>query len=112
ALLEPLWEGVYYLTDTQTVYPMLPLTQCRTGWILQWQGYDPGVGIQNHTYQYTHIPKASLKNAGRGHRVLLIRGTATYVNKYFYVYDTYITGVAENGQGDNRNLVLAAIYEY
>src|SRR5690606_5082741 len=109
---ETLWSGAVYLRDDHMIYPSKPLSECTTGWILQWQGYDPGVGIQNHTYQYTHIPKTSLFNTGRGHRVLLIRGSATYVNKYFYVYDTYITGVPENGQGDNRNLVLSAIYEY
>ena len=108
----PLWTGAVYLRDDHMIYPLKPLSECTTGWILQWQAYDPGVGIANSNYQYTHIPKTSLKNAGRGHRALLIRGSATYVNKYFYIYDTYITGVPENGQGDNRNLVLSAVYEY
>src|SRR5690606_19159402 len=49
-----LWTGAVYLRDDHMIYPLKPLSECTTGWILQWQAYDPGVGIANSNYQYTH----------------------------------------------------------
>src|SRR5690606_19857633 len=42
----PLWTGAVYLTDTQTVTPSKPLSQCMTGWILRWQAYNVGQGAE------------------------------------------------------------------
>lgn len=106
-----LWSGSIYLLDTHVIQPSKALSKCMTGWILQWQYFLPGTGVQDHDYQFTYIPKATLKNSGNGHRVLLQSGSR-FVTKYFYVYDNQITGHADNGQGDNRYLVLSAIYEF
>jgi len=107
----PLWEGAVYLLDSHTVTPSKPLSSCMTGWILRWQAYNVGEGVEQSNFQYTHIPKVTLQAGGRGHRVLLRRG-GTLVTKYFYIYDGYIVGYEDNGQGDNRNLVLSGVFEY
>ena len=107
-----LWYGAVYLLDTHTVTPDKKLDECRNGWMLQWQAYDPGVGLKDHTYEYSYIPKAMLTNGvGKSYGAVLRRWSA-YIYKFCYVYNDKITGHADNGTGDMRKLALSAVYEW
>lgn len=107
-----LWAGAVYLLDVHTVEPDKKITDCRTGWIMQWEGYDPGDGQKGHSYQFTHIPKQTIYYNGEGssHGAVL-RRWSRHIYKYFYVYEDKIIGHEDNGD-DNRELALTAIYEY
>lgn len=111
---EPLWLGALYPLGTHTIYPMLPITQCKTGWILRWQAYNRGDGtVVNSDFHYVQIPKIHvINNNGAGVRFVLARGGVGTIGKYVYVYDDRIVGHDSNNTGDNHNLVLTGVFEY
>src|SRR5690625_6590261 len=76
----PLWTGAVYLLNSHTVTPSKTLSECMTGWILRWQAYNVGEGVEQSNFQYTHIPKVTLQAGGRGHR-LVLRRSGTMVTK-------------------------------
>src|SRR5699024_11124008 len=66
---KPLWTGTVYLMDIHTIRPTKKLSDCTTGWVLQWQRYESGEGKLNNNFQHTFIPKQTLINGeGQGHR--------------------------------------------
>ncbi|MFA8439292.1 phage tail spike protein [Pueribacillus sp. YX66] len=105
-----LWIGERYPTDTQTIYPLTPLSQCRSGWLIKWQAYEPGQGSLNHNYQYpTFIPKSHIfTHNGAGIKCVLGRGS-TVIFKYLYVYDDRIVGHADNGTNPHNRLAMTEV---
>src|SRR5699024_1757879 len=109
---EALWTGTVYLMDIHTIRPTKKLSDCTTGWILQWQRYESGEGKLNNNFQHTFIPKQTLNNGeGQGHRTTVSRDD-NLIRKYFYVSDDKIVGHARNGEGTDRELALTAVYEF
>lgn len=107
---DALWVGDLFLMDVHTIEPSKKLNDCSRGWILQWQRYDGGK--KDNNYQFTHIPKATLRNGeGNGHRLTMYRG-GLLVEKYIYISDRKIVGREKNGRDNNRQLSLTGIYEY
>ncbi|MDY0395443.1 hypothetical protein RWE15_14580 [Virgibacillus halophilus] len=104
-----LWAGERYPTASQVVKPAKTLSECRNGWILQWQRYAKGSGRVDSNYQTTLIPK-NLK--GRGVRVLLADRWGPVVYKYLYVYDDRMEGHNSNSTGDNHNQALTEVLEW
>src|SRR5699024_7628780 len=49
----PLWTGTVYLMDIHTIRPTKKLSDCTTGWVLQWQRYESGEGKLNNNFQHT-----------------------------------------------------------
>lgn len=113
-----LWSGTRYPTDAsnQTIYPELPLSKCRNGWILQWQSYTKGSGLNNRQFSYSYIPKEAAQiNEGYSHSVAVDYNDFTNTGslfKYLYFTDESISGHAQNDQGLNHYVALTRIYEY
>lgn len=107
-----LWGGAMYPNASQVVPPAKPLLECVNGWILQWQAYTPGTGIVNSNFEYTHIPKSHVNNAGTGVRVLLGASAGAALSKYIYVTNATITGHAENTLAGANARALTGVYEY
>lgn len=108
-----LWMGERYPTETQTVTPSKGIHDCKNGWILRWQGYNPGTGGTETHFQYTYIPKMGIVHAnGKGNRVILARQEDTLMYKYLYIYHDRIVGHAQNGAGGNRDMALTGVFEW
>src|SRR5699024_725586 len=109
---DALWTGTVFLMDVHTIIPTKKLSDCHTGWILQWQYYQSGEGKVNSNFQFSYIPKTTLSNGeGLGHRDILQRGSQV-VRKYFYVYEDKIHGYDTNGESVNRELALTGVFEW
>lgn len=110
-----LWDGGQYMTSNQVVTPMAKLSDCLNGWLLQWQRYNPGTGLDNSRYFYQPITKAH--PSGRG-ITLYISAPASATNnggvpaatKYIYVTDTTITGYDANSVSPGNNWALSGVF--
>lgn len=110
---EPLWQGALYPLDTHTIYPMLPIPQCKTGWVLEWSRYVPGDGAYNLQYSYSYVPKASIiRNPGASRSFQIPRDINQSFWKYLYIYEDRIVGHANNNGQYSNGVVLRAVYEY
>lgn len=113
-----LWSGTRYPTDaaSQTIVPELPLSKCRNGWILQWQSYTVGSGVNQRQVSYTFIPKeAAEMNEGKSHSVsvpLNDYSNTGSVFKYLYFNDVSISGHAQNDTGSSNMVALTRVYEF
>lgn len=105
--LRSIWMGGAYPLGNVTISPKVPLSLCKNGWLLKWQAYAPGVGVETHHYQYSIIPKNQIYNSP-GMKFTLSR-TNNLVLKYLYVTDTQITGHDDNGTSPNNLLVLTEV---
>src|SRR5699024_10947313 len=109
---KPLWTGTVYLMDIHTIRPTKKLSDCRTGWVLQWQRYVPGEGKKNNIYQTTEVQKTILNNGNNvGFRATLSRDD-NLIRKYFYVIDNKIEDHQRNGDGVDSELEFTVKYEY
>lgn len=110
-----LWEGGQYMTSSQVVTPMVKMSDCLNGWLLQWQRYNPGVGLDSSRYFYQPIAKGH--PSGRG-ITLYISAPASATNnggvpaatKYIYVTDTTITGYDANSVSPGNNWALSGVF--
>ena len=109
---QELWTGELYPREDQTLEPRKKLSECVTGWVLRWQRYTKGEGVNQQQFQYTHVPKSHNQSEGRGMRIPLHGPGGMDVTKYIYVYDDRIEGFETNDKGDNHNLALTAVFEY
>lgn len=109
-----LWAGAAYPTDTQPVYPDLPLSECANGWIIEWHAYNPGSGFADTHYQYTYVPKVhGIYNSGHAMRIVLNRGRNDGdIYKYVYVYNDHLVGHAVNDDSPNSLIAMSAVYEF
>lgn len=108
-----IWQGQAYPLDTQTIRPSKRLSDCTTGWILRFQRYIVGTGIQENNFHYVHIPKThALFKEGAGIRITLGESTDQTITKYIYVYDDRIVGHASNNQNRSQNRALTGVFEY
>ncbi|MBM7598077.1 putative nucleic acid-binding Zn-ribbon protein [Virgibacillus halotolerans] len=113
-----LWSGAVYLRSDHVLYPEKPLEYCNNGWILEWSNYVIGDGATDSDWQYTYISKNTSVNAtsSNGARVYLRSGNwdGNEVMKYFTIRGggERLVGHDTNGQGQNRNMALRAIYEW
>lgn len=116
-----LWMGEYWITDTQTVTPSKPLSQCRNGWVLVWSDYDTAnEKASNGDCFTTVIPKwnpSHVKWSGQSFIAVIPTnlsdtGTVSFAGKRLYVHDTKITGNTVNDVAPSNDVCLRAIYEY
>src|SRR5690606_39104580 len=109
-----LWTGQAYPLDTQTIRPSKRLSDCMTGWVLKFQRYIAGEGVQNSHYQYVHIHKIhEWFHNGAGVAIALgYSMNNPAVQKYLYIYNDRIVGHADNNQGVSNALALTGVYEY
>lgn len=107
----PLWTGCYYVTDTQTVTPSKPLSQCRGGWMLVWSDFNGKLNDTNCVY--TYIPKYGyIPFPNETDMLIPISAFDAPIVKALRIADTYFTGYGSNSEGNKGNVALRAVYEY
>lgn len=115
-------ENGVFPNDGVEIKPSKPLSECRSGWVLEFSGYDTEGRVPRDVYaQCVHIPKKSYKNApwnGEGFSMPMAyvydnaADAASFCFKNFSVYDDRLVSGTLNAIGKQRNMVLRAIYEY
>ncbi|MDU1053447.1 BppU family phage baseplate upper protein [Clostridium baratii] len=108
----PLWQGFHHMSDTETITPSKPLSQCNNGWVLVWSDFDDGVGPQNWNVCYSHIPKNTIFKGGQNHTFPLSAGENSWAIKTLYIYDTYFKGNKSNREYNGNDVVIRAVLEY
>ena len=110
-----LWDGGQYMTSSQVVTPMVKMSDCLNGWLLQWQRYNPGVGLDSSRYFYQPISK--LHPSGKGITTYISapasatdNGGVPAATKYIYVTDTTITGYDSNSVSPGNNWALSGVF--
>lgn len=94
-----LWDGVYYMSETQTATLNEAISSQANGIILVWSAYDPDQKNEvNANFNMCFVPRYFVQNhpsSGVG----LVLTTATLnvaASKYVYISDTSIRGYATN----------------
>ena len=109
-----LWSGGWFMSQTQTITPSKPLSECRNGWVLLWSKYYNGTS-EDTDWGETYISKTFQTTAsGKLYRTVNIGFQGKVYSKLLYVTDTQITGHERNSQaGENGNLaVLRRVHEW
>ena len=109
-----LWSGGWFMSQTQTITPSKPLSECRNGWVLLWSKYYNGTS-EDTDWGETYISKTFQTTAsGKLYRTVNIGFHGKVYSKLLYVTDTQITGHERNAQaGENGNLaVLRRVHEW
>ena len=123
--LSVLSKGFWYMNAETTIKPSKTLSDCKTGWILQWQPTNDGKTKINSNFYYLHVPKAMIMDEGGGGSASvtapLFSGVGQIlesITKMVYISNTGVTGHSNNslstdldGKG-TRHWVMTAIYEY
>src|SRR5690606_30825226 len=93
----PLWTGALYPLDIHTIVPSKKITDCLTGWVLEWSRYVPGTGESNVQFSYSYVPKAAvIRNPGASRSFQIPRDINQAFWKYLYIYEDRIVGHANN----------------
>lgn len=124
---DPLWSGAMYMSSPnsspQTVTPSKKLSECRTGWLLLWSDYDPGVGANDADFATTIIPKNNPSGGKWGGKSFLCDipryvgsntddvDTERRIIKPIYVHDDRIEGSYQNDKDERNDVVLRAVFE-
>lgn len=109
-----LWSGGWFMSQTQTITPSKPLSECRNGWVLLWSKYYNGAA-EDTDWGETYISKSFQTTAsGNLYRTVNIGFLGKVYSKLLYVTDTQIIGHERNAQaGENGNLaVLRRVHEW
>lgn len=111
----PLWEGYRRMTATQTVQPSKKLTECKNGWMLQWQRYVSGEGTREEAYVYSFIPKVYILSGkeGQGMAFNLKRWWSTeFCFKYVIVHNGHFSGHDNNLKYGSEEMALTGVFEW
>src|SRR5699024_6760287 len=85
--VKPLWTGNVSPTDKDTIRPTKKLTECRNGWILQFQRFVKGEGTKEESITFHYVHKSWIENGkeGKGMPFNLRRWfTKAVIFKYLY----------------------------
>lgn len=97
-----------YMTSGHTANLTEAVSAQRHGIVLVFSAYN-GAEDTNYSWECFFVPKQLVALSTSGHTFILGRGKFTYVGtKYLYIYDTYITGHADNNlTGSNNGITYA-----
>ena len=97
-----------YMTAGHTADLLEPISSQPNGIVLVFSAYN-GADDTNYNWQCFFVPKSLVKLTTSGHTFVLGRGKFSYTGtKYLYIYDTYITGHADNNlTGTNNGITYA-----
>ena len=92
-----LWEGAYYMKDTQTITLSENVNKQPNGISLVFSEYIDGEA-KNQTFVSFFISKKFVATqAGKGHCLMMCNNTLSYfATKYLYISNDSITGHANN----------------
>ena len=109
-----LWSGGWFMSQTQTITPSKPLSECRNGWVLLWSKYYNGAA-EDTDWGETYISKTFQTTAsGNLYRTVNIGFQGKVYSKLLYITNTQIKGHERNAQaGENGNIaVLRRVHEW
>lgn len=92
-----LWEGGYYMSDTQTATLSEKVSAQSNGIVLVFSEYYDKE-VKNYTFVSFFVPKRAVANhGGCGHSFTMCTSNLVYIaTKYLYIHDTKIVGHAHN----------------
>lgn len=93
-----LWEGVYYMSASQTATLAEPVSKQRSGIVLVFSRYSSSTA-QDYHFNTFFVPKYQIENhAGCGHTFVMTTDAtfSVFAAKYLYLHDTHIAGNANN----------------
>ncbi|MFG5393356.1 hypothetical protein ACFJX6_08285 [Enterococcus faecalis] len=106
-----IWSGAWYMGESQSINPSLPLDQCLSGWLFLYQPYDSKAGQGNPwDMNYVFVPKTHIVEfGGRAvvHHLETLNGSK--YNKYIYISNTQILGHKNNNTA-SKEFVLTRVY--
>lgn len=106
-----IWEGAYYMSDTQSINPGKTLAQCPNGWILVWSRYADGQA-HNDNWSFNVAPKSRVEIGGGGGVQFSIGTENGAFSKYIYYTNTTITGHTRNNTAPHNTRVLRYVLSY
>ena len=97
------------MTQDHTASLTYPVSSCMLGITIAFQVYADGAA-QNYDARYFFIPKNHvIEHPGMGVDFILLINTFTYIGaKYLYIWDTYISGNANNASTGTTNGITRA----
>lgn len=118
----PLWKGAKIMTDTETITPAKPLSNCKNGWLLCWCDYNYDTSTSSDSqFVFTQIPKNLFTDLNITTYSTMFpiptainaNGVYTETVKGLNVTNRTITGLVGNGATtDGKDVCLRAIYEF
>ena len=112
---QTLWEGAYYMNETQTITPTKAITDCANGWILVWSDFDePTSTPKPYQWVQTYLHKSHLVNhSGESMYVSVAQFYNSIVAKEIVPTATTITGSSNNATNtDMKDVVLREVHEW
>jgi hypothetical protein len=92
-----------YMAEGHTANLLEPVSEQRHGIVLVFSAYN-GASDTNYSWQCFFVPKWLVGQSTSGHTFILGRGKFSYTGtKYLYIYDTYISGHADNNLTGTAN---------
>ena len=117
-----LWTGAKVMTNTETITPTKPLSECRNGWMLEWSDYnEDSSSAANTNFVQLPIYKRNTLGAWDGKNMIFripnyISDDGTTVGnatKQLIVYNNKLVGhVANDKNTANLDVCLRAVYEF
>lgn len=97
-----------YMTEGHTINLTEAVSAQPHGIVLVFSAYN-GASDTNYSWECFFVPKILVAESTSGHTFILGRGKFTYTGtKYLYIYDTYISGHADNNLTGTSNGITYA----
>ena len=110
------------MTNSETITPSKKLSDCRTGWMLEWSDYNAdSTSSANTNFVQTPIYKRNASGSWDGKNMMFTvpnylsddGATQSTAIKQLIVYDNKLVGhVANNKNTANLDVCLRGIYEF
>lgn len=115
---EILWSGGggnWQMGNTVTIEPKTKITDCLTGWVMEWMVWDDKNGKPEYLgYQYSYVPKSVTTKGNNSGNMFPLNSFGTAGYKYIYITNDgkYIKGHADNLKSPNTKFVLNRVTSY
>lgn len=99
-----LWQGAYFMNETQTINLSQKISDQKTGISLVFSFYESNTA-QNWGWEHFFVSKEFLNQFnGAGNQFSMFWNS--WSHKYLYIYDDHITGSNNNDVSPNNRFVL------
>ena len=110
----PLWEGGWFLNSSQSLVASKAITDCKTGYILEWVGYNNNASTGGDIC-YTYLPKTMIIKNGlnKWHRCVISgHGGDVFAKVIKFTAFNNIRGDNQNGASPRNKSILHRVWEY